>query len=362
MYQKELDVIDKANLFRERKIYSHQLFDFASNDYLGLADDKKLLKLAYNRLKDANYHSPKASMLVNGYSKIHYDFEEYLKKESGYEGAIVVGSGFLANIALIETLIRKDTELFIDSAYHASGILASKLTQGKVSIFKHNEPENLRELLISSSANRKVVAIEGVYSMSGELANRDIFSVAKEFDCYLIIDEAHSCGVIGDKLLGILDYYNIKVEPKFIKLGTLGKAYGSYGAYILASSEIIKFLENRAKPIIYSTAPSLFDIALAHFSSQKIAKNRDKIKNKISSRQELIKNSIGIDIKSLILPIEIPSNEDVLKIQKELLESGFLVGAIRYPTVPKPILRIIPKIDLKKAHLKTLLRLVKEKL
>ncbi len=97
--------------------------------------------------------------------------------------------------------------------------------------------------------------------MQGDIAPKQIFDFAQEEDALLIVDEAHSCGVIGDNLLGVFDYYNIKPRANHIKMGTLGKAYGSYGAYILASKNIIEFLLNRAKAVIYTTAPSLFDMA-----------------------------------------------------------------------------------------------------
>ena len=266
MYEKELETIKKSHRFRNRVVYDKNLLDLASNDYLGLAQNKKLFEKAYKRVLKNHYFSPKASMLVNGYSEIHEKFENLLCKTNGFEKGVIVGSGFLANISMIEALVRKGDTLFIDEDYHASGILASKLLEKKqVITFSHNNEKDLEEkILACSSKGRKIIAIEGVYSMSGNLAKKEIFEIARNFNTLLIVDEAHSSGVIGDNLLGIFDYYNIKIEKNHIKMGTLGKAYGSYGAYILASKDIIEFLQNRAKPIIYSTAPSLFDTALGY--------------------------------------------------------------------------------------------------
>ena len=127
--------------------------------------------------------------------------------------------------------------------------------------------------------------------MGGDLAPLEIFKIADEKKAILIVDEAHSFGVIGDNLLGIFDYYKIKPNKYHVKMGTLWKAYGSYGAYILASKQIIDFLTNRAKPIIYSTAPSLFDTALANESLNFIIENKIILKEKIRKNLTIIKIS-----------------------------------------------------------------------
>jgi 8-amino-7-oxononanoate synthase len=280
----------------------------------------------------------------------------FLAKLNGFESGLVVGSGFLANISLIEALVRKRDILFIDEEYHASGILATRLlNRSQVIIFNHNDPDDLEEKLNRVEANRKIIAIEGIYSMSGDICREEFFKLANRYNSLLIVDEAHSSGVIGKNLLGVFDYYNIAPKENHIKMGTLGKAYGSYGAYILASSEIISFLENRAKPIIYSTAPSIFDTALALVNVEHISNNTKKYRKKIKDRQKIIKDILGVDLKSLILPLRVQSNEKALKLQEALLVLGFLVGAIRQPTVKSPILRIIPRLGSSKKDLKLLL-------
>ncbi len=355
MYQTELKALKKANRFRERNIFDNNLIDFASNDYLGLAHNKKQFKKAVELVLEFNTHAPKASMLVNGYHEIHKKFEETLAFLNGFEKGLVVGSGFLANMALIEALVRKKDMLFIDEEYHASGMMATGLLGNRVIKFRHNNPNDLEEKLKKYNSYRKIIAIEGVYSMSGEICNRDIFDLANRYKALLIVDEAHSSGVIGDNLLGVFEYYDITPQDNHIKMGTLGKAYGSYGAYILASSEIISFLENRAKPIIYSTAPSVFDTALALVNIEKISNNSNKFKQKIQKRQEIVQKKVNLDIKSLILTIPVSTNNMALKLQKALMLKGYLVGAIRQPTVPKPILRIIPRVGSSKKALKSLL-------
>ncbi len=351
MYQKELNAIKKAGRFRQRKIWDKALIDFASNDYLGLANNKKQLKKALNLLHEYNNHAPKASILVNGYHEIHERFEQTLAKLNGFEEGIVVGSGFLANVSLIEALVRKKDMLFIDEEYHASGMMTTGLLGDRVVTFKHNDPNDLEEKLKKFKAGRKIIAVEGVYSMSGALCDRNIFDLADKYEALMIVDEAHSSGVIGENLLGIFEHYNIEPHERHIKMGTLGKAYGSYGAYILASSHIVSFLVNRGKPIIYSTAPSVIDTALAFVNIEHVVKNSQKYFRKIQKRYEIIEEYLGLKQKSLILPIEMPSNTTTMEMQQQLIIEGFLVGAIRQPTVEKPILRVIPRLGSSKKDL-----------
>ena len=260
-------------------------------------------------------------------------------------------------------MIRKKDILFIDEQYHASGMLATKLVQGEVVVFKHNDSEDLEQKIQKQKREKNyeriIIAIEGVYSMAGDIAPKVIDEIATKHDAILLVDEAHSSGVIGKNLLGWFDYFDITPQKNHIKMGTLGKAYASYGAYILASHEIISFLENRAKPIIYSTAPSLFDSALALINLQYLQKHKNKLKAKIKSNQLLVKKYLDIETHSLIIPIEIGDNKKVIQMQEELIEKGFLVGAIRQPTVSSAILRVIIKLDIKKKDLKELLRYLK---
>jgi len=205
--------------------------------------------------------------------------------------------------------------LFIDEEYHASGMMTTGLLGDRVVKFKHNDPNDLEEKLKLHSDGRKIIAVEGVYSMSGALCDRAIFSLADKYEALLIVDEAHSSGVVGEKLLGIFELYDITPHERHIKMGTLGKAYGSYGAYILASSHIISFLVNRGKPIIYSTAPSVIDTALALVNVEYVAQNSHTLAQEIKLRQELIKETINIEINALILPIVMQTNSLTLEYQ-----------------------------------------------
>ncbi|MDR2905361.1 MAG: pyridoxal phosphate-dependent aminotransferase family protein [Helicobacteraceae bacterium] len=384
MFEEELNALARADRLRRRCIFSPDLIDLASNDYLGLASNERIFERALDRVRRAGQFGAKASQLVSGYTQIHRDFENFEAKRHGFEAAIVIGSGFLGNIALFETLARKGDLLLIDEEFHASGLLASRLARSKAEFFAHNSPDDLRSKLLAARVSIKpkriFVAIEGVYSMSGAIADREIFNVARDFGAAVILDEAHSGGVLGAKLNGVLDYYKIAPEAnetaplaakeidraelggefrgingqsflsdrglgsgekyQIVRLGTLGKAFGSYGAYILAAREIIDFLTTKAKPIIYSTAPSLFDIAFALEAARFIARNEKSLRFRAAKARQ-IAAEFGYETPSLILPIAVKSSKAAVDLQKKLLKRGFLVGAIRPPTTKTPQLRVI---------------------
>ena len=360
MYHNELEALRKSGRYRERRVYPDTLKDFASNDYLGLASSKKTLKKTLKKIEKLHTFAPKASMLVNGYHQVHKDFERDLALINNFDDAILVGSGFLANITLIESLVRKNDTLFIDEEFHASGFLASRLVIDNVVIFKHNSLHDLKEKYEKATFNRAIICVEGVYSMSGDVLSREIIDFALEQESLLILDEAHSCGVLGKTLLGILEYYRIKERKNIIKMGTLGKAYGSYGAYILASKEVIDFLINRGKGIIYTTALSLFDTVLGHQHLKYIQKNHKTIHRNLATRRELAYDMLGKKIESQILTINIKNNEKLKEVDTILKNNHFLVGAIRRPTVKSPILRVILRDGDNLEDTKKLLYILKE--
>ncbi len=346
-YTNELKALKRAGRYRERHLADENLIDLASNDYLGLAHMGDLHAKACATLSAYPYHSPKASMLVGGYHPVHAAFEEALCKANGFEAGIVMGSGFNANIGLIESLVRKGDVLLMDEEYHASGIAGSRMVDAEVIFFPHNDSDTLEEALIRAGERRIIVAVEGIYSMSGDILNREIIELCIRYKTILILDEAHSSGVIGKHLMGILDYYEIMPTPLMVKMGTLGKAYGSFGAYTLCSAHIADYLINRAKNVIYATAPSLYDTALAHHALNYIQLHTDELRYQIMRRRSIVHEVLGIDREGLIVPIEIGDNVRVMEIQALLKEElGIQIGAIRQPTVEKAILRLIARLEI----------------
>jgi len=362
MYQDELRALKNSGRFRERRVQDTSLLDFGSNDYLGLSSNKENLKAAFELLLSFETFAPKASMLVNGYHQLHKNLEILLASINNFEDGLLVGSGFLANLVLIESLVRKSDMLFIDEEYHASGILATRLLGQNVRFFNHNSIEDLAFKYKNSNFKRAIICVEGVYSMSGDLAKKEIIDFAINNGALLVIDEAHSNGVLGEHLLGILDFYNITTRENIVKMGTFGKAYGSYGAYILASCEIIDFLVNRGKGFIYSTALSLFDTALAYVNISYIQNNTKELKWRLDKNREILKNIWNKELDSLIFAIDVGENKKVMEIQSYLRERGFFIGAIRTPTVKSAILRVILRLGNEEEKSKEMLSVLKEKL
>lgn len=345
MYQNELTALKKSNRYRVRKLRDEALLDFCSNDYLGLAHHRNLFERAVTQVGMHPEHGPKSSMLVNGYHPIHEELEGFLIRQHGFEAALVCGSGFLANFSLLEALPRKKDLLLLDEEYHASGMVASKTVDAKVLTFRHNDAEHLETLIKTNEHHRIIIAVEGIYSMSGTLLNRAIFDVADTNNALLIVDEAHSVGVVGEHLRGVFELFGITPKANHIKMGTLGKALGSYGAYILCSAHIAEFLNNRAKAIIYTTAPSLFDIALGYQGLLYVMKHAQRLSLEIAARQKVVFELLDETMQGLICSYVPRHHRDVLSLQASLQKHGFMVGAIRPPTVQTSLLRLIPRLE-----------------
>lgn len=336
-YSKELALLKQTQRLREKKIHSPSLLDYASNDYLGLACIPSLLDQAITRLKRFPSHAPTSSMAINGYHPIHQEFEECLIAYFNFQACMLFGSGFLANLALFDTLVRKHDVIFIDELYHASGQYPAKMLNQRAVFFKHNDPlDLLRKIQQNPTKGRRLIAIEGVYSMDGDLAKIDFAFIAQEYNALLIVDEAHSSGVIGENLKGYFDYYKLPILPCYIKMGTLSKAYGSYGAYVLAEKNIIDFLFSKAKSSIYTTAPSLFDIALAHENLLYVQKNTQSFYELLEEQRKIF----SPHLQSQIAITPFSNQEFMMEVSQILLKEGFLVGAIRKPTSKTPRIRI----------------------
>jgi len=346
LYSNELKALKHSGRYRCRQVWDENLIDMASNDYLGLAHKSQLHQKACEMVSRYSNHSPKSSMLVNGYHPLHQNFERALCDANGFEAGIVMGSGFNANVGLVECLVRKGDVLLMDEQYHASGIMATKMCEGEVIFFPHNDATALEKLIKDATQKRIIVAVEGIYSMGGDVLEREILNVCERYSVLVILDEAHSSGVIGKNLMGVLDYYDIVPTPLMIKMGTLGKAYGSFGAYVLCSKHIEEYLINRAKNVIYATAPSLYDTALAHQALLYIQENCTILSQSIQLSQKIVREILDFEMVGLILPIEIGDNIQVMEVQQILKDDlGVNIGAIRQPTVKKAILRVIFRIS-----------------
>lgn len=324
---------------RQKIVHSSHLLDYASNDYLGLSSLSHLLEKAFLRLKHFPTHSPTSSMAVNGFHQIHKDFEEFLISYFGFPSCTLFGSGFLANLALFDTLVRKNDVIFIDELYHASGRYAAQNLNKRAIYFAHNDPQDLIEKIKNNpSKGRILIAIEGVYSMDGDIASAEFAKIAQDYDALLIVDEAHSSGVIGKNLKGYFDHHNLPILPNYIKMGTLSKAYGSYGAFVLAQKSVIDFLFSKAKSSIYTTAPSLFDVALAHENLLYIQTHTPNLCAHLKEQKHALSSLCSPQAQLAIFTFA--QQDQMLSVAQTLKDHHFLVGSIRKPTSQTPRLRI----------------------
>lgn len=358
-FQKSLDALEKKGRLRSKRFLPKNAIDFASNDYLGFKKDAKSFERAANAVKKEGAFAPSASQLVYGYQNSHKKLENTLKKLYCFEDALIVGSGFLANTALVSALAGHNDLILMDEEYHASGIAALELSKARYELFAHSDANDLESKLESAKAGRVFVFVESVYSMIGDILPLEIIELADKYGAYLVIDEAHGHGVIGEHLGGIYDHYGIAPKPKHIKMGTLSKAIGSYGAYILAKKEIVSFLVNRAKSVIYSTALSPIDAELANERIKKIAKNSASLRKRLDERLLVCNDILG---KKFLTPIIMIETNNAAKIHAKLSKEGIVVGFIRPPTVKTQSIRLIARVGEEIKSLRKTLKIIKSEL
>ncbi|WP_179885638.1 8-amino-7-oxononanoate synthase [Vibrio sp. ES.051] len=327
--------------------------NFSSNDYLGLANDQSLVR-AWQQGLSVYGSGSGASPMVTGFSAAHGNLEAALTEWLGFERAVLFGSGFSANQALLFTLLEKTDVLLQDRFNHASLMEAGALSTAKMKRFKHNDIEHLKSL-INDESNHLVVT-EGVFSMDGDRAPlNEISAVTKNHNAWLAVDDAHGIGVLGETGGGSCEFANIKPE---ILIVTFGKAFGMSGAAILCDQATGDFLMQFARHYVYSTAmPPAQAYALTHAVSmiQEQTWRRDKLTELSAYYQECLRDTEGfVETATSIKPFVIGESESALKVAKACRKNGVWLTAIRPPTIPKGTARL--RITLTVNHTKTQVR------
>jgi len=346
-FVEELNKLKEENLYRERFTVDRNVKILCSNNYLNLSKHPKVLKGAKEALEKFGLGSG-ASQLVSGYTELHKKVEEKLSELKRVESCITFGSGFLANIGTISALFGKDGIIFSDELNHASIIDGIRLSKAEKFIYKHRNTDHLVELLEKQRGNFKRCGIitDSVFSMDGDIAPlKELVEIAKNYDCLLVIDDAHATGTVG---FSSLDLFGMEHLPFIIEVGTFSKALGGYGAYVCASQVITDYLVNRARSLIFSTSlppPVLGGILQA---LELLKENPNSLIGELQRRSRFVKNllkEIGLDLNltediTPIVPIMVYDEEKALKVRDCLLRKGFFVQAIRYPTVPRKKARL----------------------
>jgi len=275
-----------------------------------------------------------SSRLVCGSLSLFHELEEEIAAAKKTEAALTFANGYATAMGTIPSIVGKGDTIILDKLAHACLIDAAKLSGAKLRVFPHNDLNKL-ERLLQTAQGRILVVTESVFSMDGDLAPlREICVLKEKAGALLLLDEAHGTGVLGPKGLGLAEELNLQEKIDF-QMGTLGKALGSAGGYLAASRHWIDLLINKARSFIYSTAPPPAQAAAS------LAGWRLNLSHEGHERRSLLKSHQEIfGAPTPIIPIQLGENEAALAASQSLLEKGYLVPAIRYPTVPRGSARL----------------------
>jgi len=345
-----LDAIKRRALYRSRcviaspqgvnlQIDGRTVVNFCSNDYLGLANHPNVVS-AFKAAADHYGVGSGSAHLICGHSSAHHALEEELADFTGRDRALLFSTGYMANIGVISALLERGDAVLEDRLNHASLLDGGLLSGARFKRYAHADVENLTAHLNKATGN-KLIVTDGVFSMDGDFAPLPGLSVAaKAGDAWLMVDDAHGLGVIGERGGGLLEYYGLKQEDVPVLMGTLGKGFGTFGAFVAGSDALIETLIQQARTYIYTTAlPAAVAEATRASLKTVIAENwrRDKLK-KLAERFRLGAGQLGLQLMasaSPIQPIIIGDSQRAVGISNALLSAGFLVSAIRPPTVPQ---------------------------
>jgi 8-amino-7-oxononanoate synthase len=343
----------------EVEIGGRRLINFSSNDYLGLANDFRLREAAITAIDEFGVGAG-ASRLISGTQSPHLRLERALTKWKGTEAALCFSSGYATALGTIPALVAKNDVVLLDKLCHASLIDGARLSGAVLRVFPHNHLAKLESHLEwarrEHPAKRVLVITESVFSMDGDHAPlRELVELKKRFGALLMLDEAHAVGVIGPNGRGLAAEEDVSEEID-VQMGTLSKALGASGGYICGSRTLIDWLINRARSFIYSTAPPPATAAAAFAAVDFLAspsgeERRLLLWERIRLMQQLLpRTELKEDVaaSSAIFPWIVGDEKATLDLAAALQGEGFLVPAIRYPTVAKGAARL--RITVTAAH------------
>ena len=366
---KSLTTIHQANWYRSVKaiaslpgavveLSGKSVVNFASNDYLGLAGDSRLIQAAVDATK-AYGTSSTGSRLLSGHKELHRELEIAISSLKQTEDALVFSSGYLANLGTVAALVGQK-DLILGDRYNHSSLKKGAILSGATAIdYNHNHVADLRQKLeINRSLYRRcLITSDSVFSMDGDLCPLpELIAIADEFECMLLVDEAHGTGVLGNSGAGCVEHFNTGKE--LIQIGTLSKALGSLGGYVAGSAVLIDFLRNRAASWIYTTALSPADTAAAIAAIEIVKQEPDRRKQLWQNVNYLKQQLSGLKLlpsESPILCIALDTPAAALNKAQQLMDAGIFAPAIRPPTVPTSRIRLSLMATHERSHLDTLI-------
>lgn len=326
---------------------------FCSNDYLGLANHPAIVAAAQEAAGRWGVGSG-ASHVVSGHLRPHEDLEARLATFVGRERALYFTTGYMANLAIVPTLVERHDAIFADRLNHASLIDAALLARAEHVRYPHGDVDALAARLEQSRARRKLILTDAVFSMDGDLAPLpELFALAERFDAWLVVDDAHGFGVLGPSGRGSIAHFELPPSPRLILMGTLGKAAGVSGAFVAGDQRVIDWLVQRARPYIFTTASSPL-IAAALLASLDLIAAGDERRAHLRRLIDRLRSGLEelpwrlLPSPTAIQPLLIGGNDAVVRLSERLFAQGLWVPAIRPPTVPAGTARL--RISLSAAH------------
>lgn len=331
---------------RHITIEGKKVLNFCSNNYLGLANDKRLKAAAISAINKFGVGSG-ASRLVSGSNILHKRLEEKLADFKRQEACLVYPSGYSANLGIISSLADRNSIVFCDRLNHASIIDGIILSRAELARYPHKDINALEELLKKNSGYKnKLIISDSVFSMDGDIAPLpELLRLTEKYDCLLMIDEAHSTGVLGKNGRGALEHFGLKANKRIIQMGTLSKALGGLGGFVCARGELIDYLVNRSRSFIFSTALPATLCASALEAIKIIEKDKSRIQ-KLKDNADFLRDglrALGFDTlasQSPIIPILTKDPRRTMELSQKLFERGIFVQGIRPPAVPDNLCRL----------------------
>jgi 8-amino-7-oxononanoate synthase len=353
-----LSVLQKRQLYRRRRMVEtpagrellvdgRRLLNFCSNDYLGLAADPRVCA-AFKAGVDRWGVGSGASHLVSGHTAAHQELEAALADFTGRPRALLFGSGYAANVGTISALLGQRDQVFEDRLNHASLLDGGWLSGAGFEWYEHADTVDLAGRLEAhrSSSGRKLIVSDGTFSMDGDLCPLDdLIDLAKQHGAWLIIDDAHGMGVHGAQGCGVVDPARQGIDEVPVLVGTLGKAFGTAGAFVAGSDALIELLVQRARHYIYTTAMPAA-LAVATLESLRIARAEEWRRIRLAEHVARFRqgaSQLGLQLLPSATPIQpllVGAAGPTLQLAAALEARGVLVGAIRAPTVPAGTARL----------------------
>ena len=310
-----------------------------SNNYLGLADHPEVRGAAAEAAMRWGAGAG-ASRLISGNMQPHRQLEQRLAEFKGYEAALLFGAGYLANTGTIAALAGEGEVVFSDELNHASIVDGCRLSRAETFIYRHGDVEHLAWGLREAGERATLIVTDGVFSMDGDIAPLEqLAELAISHRCRLMVDEAHATGALGPGGRGSVAAAGLSQQVDVV-VGTLGKALGSYGAYVCASAELVEYLVNTARPFIFSTAPPPSAAAAALAALELLESSPQRVErlqaNAAALRATFAEEGLAVgDSETQIVPIEIGDADPTMELSERVLEQGVFAQGIRPPTVPE---------------------------